>query len=149
MKISEMLDTAPLLCYNSLVILERPTGGESHMCQKKKAFVENRDQYRGVFSFCSIGVLLAALTGCFAFIWYRFYSDFLLLPFYRRGNWVMILLYAVLVLLFGKAFGGLKVGYLKRSDSFYSQMLSMFCVNLVTYLQVSPSADILQGSCRL
>ena len=59
-KISEMLDTAPLLCYNSLVILERPTGGESHMCQKKKAFVENRDQYRGVFSFCSIGVLLAA-----------------------------------------------------------------------------------------
>lgn len=107
------------------------------MCQKKKAFVENRDQYRGVFSFCSIGVLLAALTGCFAFIWYRFYSDFLLLPFYRRGNWVMILLYAVLVLLFGKAFGGLKVGYLKRSDSFYSQMLSMFCVNLVTYLQVS------------
>ena len=48
------------------------------MCQKKKAFVENRDQYRGVFSFCSIGVLLAALTGCFAFIWYRFYSDFLL-----------------------------------------------------------------------
>lgn len=137
MKISEMLDTVPLLCYNSLVILERPTGGESHMCQKKKAFVENRDQYRGVFSFCSIGVLLAALTGCFAFIWYRFYSDFLLLPFYRRGNWVMILLYAVLVLLFGKAFGGLKVGYLKRSDSFYSQMLSMFCVNLVTYLQVS------------
>ncbi len=105
--------------------------------KKKKAFVENRDQYRGVFSFCSIGVLLAALTGCFAFIWYRFYSDFLLLPFYRRGNWVMILLYAVLVLLFGKAFGGLKVGYLKRSDSFYSQMLSLFCVNLVTYLQVS------------
>ena len=73
-----MLDTAPLLCYNSLVILERPTGGESHMCQKKKAFVENRDQYRGVFSFCSIGVLLAALTGCFAFIWYRFYSDAIL-----------------------------------------------------------------------
>ena len=31
------------------------------MCQKKKAFVENRDQYRGVFSFCSIGVLLAAV----------------------------------------------------------------------------------------
>jgi len=49
----------------------------------------------------------------------------------------MILLYAVLVLLFGKAFGGMRVGYLKRSDSFYSQMLSLFCVNLVTYLQVS------------
>lgn len=107
------------------------------MRQKKSMIVENRDQYRGVFSFCSTGVLLAALTGCFAWIWYRYYSNFLLLPFYRRGNWVMILLYAVLVLLFGKAFGGMRVGYLKRSDSFYSQMLSLFCVNLVTYLQVS------------
>lgn len=107
------------------------------MRQKKSMIVENRDQYRGVFSFGSTGVLLAALTGCFALIWYRYYSNFLLLPFYRRGNWVMILLYAVLVLLFGKAFGGMRVGYLKRSDSFYSQMLSLFCVNLVTYLQVS------------
>lgn len=35
------------------------------MRQKKSMIVENRDQYRGVFSFGSTGVLLAALTGCF------------------------------------------------------------------------------------
>lgn len=97
----------------------------------------NRDQYRGIFSFFSTGILVAAVTGCFALLWYHEYSSALLLPFYRRGNWVVILLYAVWMLVFGKAFGGLRVGYLKRSDLFYSQMLSLCCVNLVNYLQIS------------
>ena len=56
----------------------------------------------------------------FAWVWYESYSDAILLPFYRRGNWVMILIYVVLVLLFAKSFGGLKIGYLKRTDMFYS-----------------------------
>ena len=43
----------------------------------------------------------------------------------------------VLVLLFAKSFGGLKIGYLKRTDMFYSQTLSIFCVNVVTYFQIS------------
>lgn len=49
----------------------------------------------------------------------------------------MILIYVVLVLLFAKSFGGLKIGYLKRTDMFYSQTLSIFCVNLLTYFQIS------------
>ena len=49
----------------------------------------------------------------------------------------MILIYVVLVLLFAKSFGGLKIGYLKRTDMFYSQTLSIFCVNVVTYFQIS------------
>ena len=73
----------------------------------------------------------------FAWVWYESYSSAILLPFYRRGNWVMILIYVVLVLLFAKSFGGLKIGYLKRTDMFYSQTLSIFCVNVVTYFQIS------------
>lgn len=82
-------------------------------------------------------LLVGLYTLGFAWVWYYSYSDAILLPFYRRGNWVMILIYTILVLLFSKAFGGLKIGYLKRSDMLYSQMLSIFCVNILTYLQVS------------
>lgn len=49
----------------------------------------------------------------------------------------MILIYVILVLLFSKAFGGLKAGYLRRTDMFYSQTLSIFCANLLTYFQIS------------
>ena len=98
---------------------------------------KDRDQYKRLYSLFSAVVLLGILTASFGWVWYSFYSDTILLPFYRRGNWVMIGIYAVLILLFSNVFGGLKTGYLKRTDTFYSQSLSMLCVNVVTYFQVS------------
>ena len=97
----------------------------------------NRDQFKRIFSFFAAVLLVGLYAAGFAWVWYESYSDAILLPFYRRGNWVMILIYVVLVLLFAKSFGGLKIGYLKRTDMFYSQTLSIFCVNVVTYFQIS------------
>lgn len=97
----------------------------------------NRDQFKRIFSFLADVLLIGAYTLGFAWVWYSSYSDTILLPFYRRGNWVMILIYVVFVLLFSKAFGGLKIGYLKRADMLYSQLLSILCVNFLAYFQIS------------
>lgn len=99
--------------------------------------MNKKDQYKRLFSFGSSIVLLTFLTGIFAFIWYRYYSDAIVLPYYRRGNWVVICIYAILVMIFFKAYGGFKVGYLKKTDMFYSHMLSLVCVNIITYFQIS------------
>lgn len=96
-----------------------------------------RDQYKRIFSFSAAVILVGLYTLGFVWVWYQSYSDVILLPFYRRGNWVMILIYIVMVMLFSKAFGGLKAGYLKRTDMFYSQTLSILCVNVLTYFQIS------------
>ena len=104
----------------------------------------NRDQFKRIFSFFAAVLLVGMYAAGFAWVWYESYSSAILLPFYRRGNWVMILIYVVLVLLFAKSFGGLKIGYLKRTDMFYSQTLSIFCVNVVTYFQISEDCQ-----CRL
>jgi exopolysaccharide biosynthesis polyprenyl glycosylphosphotransferase len=96
-----------------------------------------RDSYKRIFSIMAAGVLLGIFTAAFSWAWYSCYSDAILLPFYRRGNWVMIAIYAILMLLFSSVFGGLKTGYLRRTDTFYSQSLSMLCVNIVTYFQIS------------
>ena len=93
--------------------------------------MKKRDQFKRIFSFFAAVILVGLYALGFAWVWYRSYSDTILLPFYRRGNWVMILIYVVFVLLFSKAFGGLKIGYLKRSDMLYSQMLSILCVNIL------------------
>ena len=77
-----------------------------------------RDQYKRIFSFFAAVILVGLYTLGFVWAWYQSYSDAILLPFYRRGNWVMILIYIVMVMLFSKAFGGLKAGYLKRTDMF-------------------------------
>lgn len=98
---------------------------------------KNRDLYKRFVTFISALFLLAILTGIFAFVWYRNYSEKIVLPYYRRGNWVLICIYCLLVWLFFRAYGGFKLGYLKKTDMFYSQMISMICVNIVSYFVVS------------
>lgn len=99
--------------------------------------MKNNEQYKRIISFFSSMVLLVCLAGVFIYIWYEYYSDAIVLPFYRRGNWVVIFIYMILTLLFFKAYGGLKMGYLKRSDMLYSQSISMVAVNIITYFQIS------------
>lgn len=98
---------------------------------------KNKDAFRRVVSLLAEIVLVGLYTAGFAYVWYTQYSNAIDAPFYRRGNWVTILIYVVLVLLFGRAFGGMKIGYLRRSDMFYSQLLSILCVNVLTYFQIS------------
>ncbi|MDD7185869.1 MAG: exopolysaccharide biosynthesis polyprenyl glycosylphosphotransferase [Ruminococcus sp.] len=99
--------------------------------------MNKRDQYKRLFSFGASMILLGFLTAFFGFIWYRYYSDTIILPYYRRGNWVLIAIYTILIMIFFKAYGGFKVGYLKKTDMFYSQMISIVCVNVITYFQIS------------
>lgn len=99
--------------------------------------MNKNEQYKRIISFFSSLILILFLSGVFIYIWYEYYSDAIVLPFYRRGNWVVIFIYMILTLLFFKAYGGLKMGYLKRSDMLYSQSISMVAVNIITYFQIS------------
>ena len=99
--------------------------------------MKNNEQYKKIVSFFSSLILLAALAADFMYIWYEYYSDAIVLPFYRRGNWVVILIYVILTMIFFKAYGGLTMGYLKRTDMLYSQAISMVAVNIITYFQIS------------
>lgn len=97
----------------------------------------NKDLYKRFVTFISSILLLGMLTGIFAFVWYKNYSEEIILPYYRRGNWVLIAIYCLLVWLFFRAYGGFKLGYLKKTDMLYSQMISMICVNTVSYFLIS------------
>lgn len=102
-----------------------------------KHIEKNNDSFKRLFSIITAAAMIMLFAGAFSIVWYSCYSDEIMLPFYRRGNWVIIAIYVVLMLLFSNVFGGLKTGYLRRTDTFYSQSLSMFCVNTVAYFQIS------------
>ena len=76
-------------------------------------------------------------TGFYAWLWYNHYKGLMPVEYWRRGNWAIVALYAAFILVFSRAFGALKVGYLKTWDIMYSQVLTIFCVNAVTYFQLS------------
>lgn len=87
--------------------------------------------------FAAAVLQMGILTLQFANVWYNSYSDVIVLPFYRRGNWVVILIYTVLLFLFFRVYGGFKIGYLRRTDVVFAQVLSIFGANFVTYFQIS------------
>lgn len=101
--------------------------------------MEKREQYKRLIMFLNSAVIMVLQTAIFAYVWYRFYADskeILMKPFWRRGNYVVIGLYALMVFCFHKLYGGFKVGYLRIFEVLYSQILSVVCVNAVTYLQL-------------
>ena len=94
-------------------------------------------KYKRVVMFLIGIVILGANTAIFGYVWYQFYSDAILLPFYRRGNWLVVGVYLVIYFLFSKIYGGLKVGNARISDIIYSQTLALLFTNAVTYAQIS------------
>ena len=96
-----------------------------------------RDGFKRIISFGSAVVLMGILMGAFAWMWYRYFSDTIVLPYYRRGNWVLIGIYGIIVWLFFRVYGGFKLGYLKKTDMLYSQLISMVCINFVAYFLIS------------
>lgn len=81
--------------------------------------------------------ITSMLISVYAWGWYKYYNKILEYPFYRKGNWMMVFLYGIVLTLFMNIYGGFKVGYLKRSNLIYSQILSMIFTNVFTYLQIT------------
>lgn len=80
-------------------------------------------------------------TGLYIYVWYKVYNDIMQdsmwRSFYRKGFWLLAAVYFILLLFFTATYGGLKVGYLKPMDVFFSQVISLICTNVTSYFQIS------------
>ena len=99
--------------------------------------MKNYEQYKRVIRFFTSIVILTFEIWVYWIAWEQYFSQAAGTPFFRRGDWLMVALYGLLLLFFSKLYGGLKIGYLERGNVLYSQMLSVILVNLFTYLQIA------------
>ena len=105
--------------------------------RNKRYYVSKREDYKRFIVFCLASLVVLAQMGVFAYVWYNFYRGQIDEPFWRKGNWVLIAIYGLMFALFAKLYGGLKVGYLKRIDVFYSLVLALLCTNVVEYFEIT------------
>ena len=94
---------------------------------------------------------LALLTGVYAWFWFDSYYPMVLQPrinadgyvlsnglkLYFRGHLLVIGIYFVLLAFFSSTYGGLKIGYLKATDIFFSQIFALLLANMISYFQIS------------
>ena len=85
-------------------------------------------------------VIFAALVGSFTFIWINFYEE---AAFVRKGNYLTILLYAALLLVFSYIYGSFKIGASRLGEVTYSLSLAIVFTNVITYIQLSLVASAL------
>lgn len=98
--------------------------------------MENRERYKRLLIFLSSVIIMAIQAGIFMYVWFNVYEG--KGPnFYNRGNFVLVIIYTVLLYLFYKIYGGFKLGHLRLLSMLYSQSLSVVCVNIITYFILS------------
>ena len=73
------------------------------------------------------------ITMPFAWGWFNYYAQHIALPFYDRGNWVVVALYAVLYMIFGRVYGGFWISLNRISESVYSQALAVMMTSGIMY----------------
>ena len=99
--------------------------------------MNKREDYKRFIVFCLASLVVLAQMAVFAYVWYTVYRGQIDEPFWRKGNWVLIAIYGLMFAMFAKLYGGLKVGYLKRVDVFYSLTLALLCTNVVEYFEIT------------
>lgn len=84
-------------------------------------------------------------TAVYAYFWFQKYYPYLLYhgkaKFFRNGHLLIILIYFVLLFFFASMYGALKIGYLKPTDVFISEVFSLLFVNVISYFQISLMAN--------
>ena len=83
-------------------------------------------------------LLVVAQTGVFTYTWFYSYVNLGALdrPFYFMGNYAVIALYTVMLLLFFQLTKSFRVGHLRIFEVLFNQFTSICCVNAITYVQM-------------
>ncbi|MCM1184257.1 MAG: sugar transferase [Roseburia sp.] len=80
-------------------------------------------------------------TAAYIYVWHHVYNDIMQSTmwrsFHEKGFYLLAAVYFILLLFFMSTYGGLKVGYLKPMDVFFSQALSLVFTNILSYFQIS------------
>ncbi len=73
----------------------------------------------------------------YAYFWYTAYASGITNVFFNRGNWLVIAINVAILILFSQLYGGLRIGYSKPTEVFFSQSFATICANVFAYLQAS------------
>ncbi|MDD2970565.1 MAG: sugar transferase [Lachnospiraceae bacterium] len=83
------------------------------------------------------GINLLFQVALYAVLWFNNYADTIQVYFWKRGHWLVIIIYGVLLFFFSRTYGGYQVGYLKPVEVCFSQIFATICANVFAYFQIS------------
>ena len=78
----------------------------------------------------------AAMVLPFAACWYLYYANALYMPFYKKGNWLVIALFAAVYIVLARIYDAFRISTKRITDMVYSQVLAAFLTDGVLYVVI-------------
>lgn len=85
----------------------------------------------------AVGLIMQIAIYRYFYYEYFMYSIKIYLPIWNKGHILLICIYAALLILMNKMYGGMKIGYYRNAEVIFSEVFSLLIVNVITYLQNS------------
>ena len=76
------------------------------------------------------------ITVPFALCWYLYYGKDVVSPFYAKGNFMMIALFFVLFIVFGRVYGAFLMSMQRISEIVYALFLAAGVTDLIMYIVI-------------
>lgn len=106
--------------------------------KKSDGNMKNYDPYKRTILFFASIINILLMATVFAFVWYYHYSETMyIVRFYRKGHYLVIALFAIILFFFSNTYGSLRIGQHRRIEVLLSQYLSIFLTNVIEYLIIS------------
>ncbi|MCQ2521873.1 MAG: sugar transferase [Lachnospiraceae bacterium] len=99
--------------------------------------MKHKDVARRVFILIMSTISLLLQAGFFGFVWFKYYKPMVNGIFWIKGDILIIAIYFVLLFFFSRMYGGMRIGYLKAWEVFFSQTISTLGGNLLIYAVIS------------
>lgn len=115
---------------------------QSHNDHNRKSENRKADQTKATVRRLE-GILEVFILVCIYFLMWRAFYRGTSFPYLGRGKYVLVAVYAMLVLTFFYMCESFRFGYLKFADVLVSQCISLFIVDFVTYFQLCLIANVM------
>ncbi len=96
----------------------------------------NNEQFKRLFRLFLGGIVVAAQTAVFAYLWLHEYNNLIERPFVLKGHWFVCALYAIYLIIFLISFDGIKYGRYRKSNTIISQILATLFTTFISYVQI-------------
>ena len=95
------------------------------------------NKYENLVRFVLSFIIWALVTAAWGFVWFYFYAETILQPFYFRGDVLVIFIYSLLLYFFSRFYGKYQIGQRKKGDAIFSGILALIFCNAYAYTQTS------------
>lgn len=99
--------------------------------------MKNNEKYKRLIRIVMTIILLFAEMAIYYIVWKQNYNPQMMVPYDVKGNYMIAAVYGIVVSIFSYIYGAFRIGYLKKGNLIYSQILTVLCSNVMIYLQIT------------